>query len=92
LIRIQTTKDKLGQDIKTETESMIFCSILSITRSEFATSGQLGFKPDLMFIIDGDSYGDEKLLSYQGKNYSIYKTYRRTDGFIEVYAEVKIGD
>jgi hypothetical protein len=45
-----------------------------------------------MFIIDGDSYGDEKLLSYQGKNYSIYKTYRRTDGFIEVYAEVKIGD
>lgn len=92
LVGITTTKDDLGQDIKTEKEYMVFCSMLSITKSEYATAGQLGHKPDMMFVIDSDSYGDEKHLIYREKKYSIYKTYRRADNFTEIYCEVKSGD
>lgn len=92
LIQITTTKDDLGQDIKEENEFMVFCSILSITKAEFATAGQLGHKPDVMFIIDSDTYGDEKYLRYGEKKYSIYKSYRRVDGFTEIYCEVRAGD
>jgi SPP1 family predicted phage head-tail adaptor len=91
LLSITTTTDTLGQAIETTKPYMAFCSKFSITRAEFSTAGQLGFKPDLMLVIDADAYGNEKLLEYQGKTYSIYKTFQRVDGFIEVYCEVKKG-
>lgn len=92
LLSITTTQDEIGQFIETEKAFMVYCSKFSITRAEFSTAGQLGFKPDLMLVVDSDSYGEEKLLEYQNKRYSIYKTFQRVDGFTELYCEVKSGD
>jgi hypothetical protein len=92
LISITTTKDELNQAIKSEKQAMIFCSRLSITRAEFNTAGQLGHKPDMMLLVDSDSYDDEQHLDYNNKRFSIYKTFRRIDGFTELYCEVKSGD
>jgi hypothetical protein len=92
LISITTTRDNLGQFTKVENPYMVFCAKQSIVRSEFNQAGQLGLKPDSMFLIDADSYGDEKLLDFENKRYSIYKTFQRSDGFIELYCEVKSGD
>lgn len=91
LLSITTTKDDLNQMIPVEKPYMIFCSKLSITRAEFNTAGMLGFKPNVMFIVDSDSYDQEKLLEYNGKKYSIYKTFQRADGFTELFCEVKAG-
>lgn len=85
------TKDELGQPIETETERQIFCSKLSITRAEFSTAGQLGHKPQIMFIVDSDEYDNELSLVYESKKYSIYKSFLRNDGYTEVYCEVKAG-
>jgi SPP1 family predicted phage head-tail adaptor len=92
LISITTTPDELGQAIPSESLAMVFCSRLSITRAEFNTAGSLGFKPNMMLIVDSDAYENEKLLEYGGKKYSIYKTFQRTDNFTELYCEVKSGD
>jgi hypothetical protein len=92
LISTTTIKDDLNQFITNEKKYMVFCSKLSITRAEFNTAGVLGFKPDMMLIVDSDSYDQEKLLEYGFKKYSIYKTFQRTDGFTELYCEVKTGD
>jgi hypothetical protein len=92
LLSITTTKDELNQFRPVEKPCMVFCSKLSIVRSEFSTAGQLGFKPDMMLIVDSDSYDQEKLLEYDKKKYSIYKTFQRIDGFTELYCEVKTGD
>jgi hypothetical protein len=92
LISITTTKDDLNQAIRSEKPEMIFCSRLSITRAEFNTAGQLGHKPDMMLICDSDSYDDGQHLDYNNKRFSIYKTFRRVDGFTELYCEVKSGD
>lgn len=92
LLSITSTKDELGQPIKTEKPFMVFCSKNSITRTEFNTAGQSGHKPDMMLIVDSDAYENERLLRYGNKKYSIYKTYMRTDGFTELYCEVKSGD
>ena len=92
LISVTTTRDDLGQFIRNEIPYMVFCSKQSIVRSEYNQAGQLGLKPDSMFLIDADSYGDEKLLDFENKRYSIYKTFQRSDGFIELYCEVKSGD
>ena len=92
LIQTFSSKDDLGQAILAEKSYMIFCSKLSITRAEFNSAGSAGFKPDMMLIVDADSYDKEKYLEYQGKKYSIYKTFGRKDGFTELYCEEKQGD
>lgn len=92
LIKVTSTLDNLNQPILKEEPFMVFCSKLSITRAEFNAAGNNGFKPELMLIIDADSYGGEKFVQYYDKKYSIYKTFQRVDGFIELYCEVKASD
>jgi hypothetical protein len=85
-------KDPIGQPIIQEKDFMVFCSRLSITRAEHATAGQLGFKPEVLLVVDSDSYDAEKHLEYNGKRYSIYKTFMRADGFTEIFCEVDAND
>jgi hypothetical protein len=92
LIATFSSKDDLGQAIIAEKLYMAFCSKLSITRAEFNSAGSAGFKPDMMLVVDSDTYEKEKSLEYQGKKYSIYKTFARKDGFTELYCEDKQGD
>jgi SPP1 family predicted phage head-tail adaptor len=92
LISIVTTKDKLGQFIKDELLTQVFCAELSITRSEFNSAGQMGKKAQKLIIVDGDSYDNQSLLEYEGVKYSIYKSFRRVDGLTELYTETKAGD
>lgn len=92
LISITTEQDNIGQFIKSKKERTIFCSKMSITRAEFNSAGNLGHKPNVMFIVDGDEYSKEHYLEFEGTQYSIYKTFQRADNFIELYCEVKSGD
>ena len=89
---VKTGEDSLGQPITTEKPFMIFCSKLSIVRAEFNSAGQLGHKPDMMLVVDSDSYDKEQHLEYYGRKYSIYKSFMRNDGFTELYCEVNAGD
>jgi len=92
LLSITSATDEIGQAILSEMPFMVFCSRLSITRTEFNAAGQLGHKPDMMLIVDSDAYDQETLLKYYNIKYTIYKTYMRLDGFTELYCEVKSGD
>ncbi|EOP94831.1 hypothetical protein IGM_01263 [Bacillus cereus HuB4-4] len=92
LISVETEKDELGQVIGTnKTERQIFCSELSITQSEFYSAGQLNRKPQIMIVVDSDEYDGEEKIKHEKKEYSIYRTFMRTDGFTELYCEVKTG-
>jgi hypothetical protein len=85
-------KDPIGQPIISEKPFMVFCSKLSITRAEHSTAGQLGFKPEMLLVVDSDSYDQEKHVEFEGKRYSIYKTFMRMDGFTEIFCEVDAND
>ena len=36
-------------------------------------------------------YAGQKILVYDGKRYSIYRTYETDDNYIEIYAEAEVG-
>ncbi|PEQ33414.1 hypothetical protein CN467_22135 [Bacillus cereus] len=92
LLSVETETDELGQVIGTnETERQIFCSKLSINRQEFLAGGQLGLKPQIMFVVDADEYDDEATLMYENQKYTVYRIFPRSDGYTEVYCEVKAG-
>lgn len=93
LLSMETTgQDDLGQPIIKEKPYMVFCSKLSITRAEFSVAGQMGHKPEILLVVDSDSYEDEKKLEYNKKKYNIYKTFRTSEGFTELYCEVTAND
>jgi SPP1 family predicted phage head-tail adaptor len=92
LSKMKTGEDELGQPIYKETPFLTFCSKLSIVRAEFSSAGQLGHKPDMMLVVDSDSYDGEQHLQYYEKKYGVYKAFMRNDGFTELYCEVNAGD
>lgn len=91
LISVKSVDDELGQPIYTDIERQVFCSRKSVSRAEFLAAGQLDLKPQIIIIVDSDEFDGEKSLKYENKKYSIYRTFMRSDGFTELYGEVRAG-
>ena len=69
----------------------VFCKRGNITRSEFFNAGRNGLNADIQLSIFGGDYEGEELLSYHDETYSIYRTFRTGDDYIELYCERKAG-
>ena len=92
LVSIEYTQDDLGEWTETRTETEVFGRIESVTMSEFFEAGRQGFKPEYRITIWMTEYSGQELLVYNEKTYSIYRTFRRDDGRIELYVNEKKGD
>lgn len=92
LISTEYTQDDLGEWTETQTNTEVFAMVNSVTMSEFYNAGLQGFKPDYRFTVWMNEYADQELVEYKGKVYSVYRTYRRDDGRIELYVNEKKGE
>ena len=92
LISTEYTQDDLGEWTETQTKTEVFAMVNSVTMSEFYQAGLQGFKPDYRFSVWVTEYDDQELVEYKGKVYSVYRTYRRDDGRIELYVNEKKGE
>lgn len=91
LLSMTIEKDELLQEIEVPNEREVFCSTQSVNRYEFNSGGSNGIKPKYTFLVDYDEYNDETDVKYNGNVYSIYRTFARYDGYIELHAEVRVG-
>lgn len=92
LISTEYTQDDLGEWTETQIKTEVFAMVNSVTMSEFYQAGLQGFKPDYRFSVWMTEYNDQELVEYKGKVYSVYRTYRRDDGRIELYVNEKKGE
>lgn len=92
LLTIAYTVDAIGQRKETASETPVFAMVESISMSEFFQAGEIGLKPDLKFTIWLTEYEGQESLRYKSDIYSIYRTYRRKDGRVELYAQKRVGD
>lgn len=90
LISVTKTQDAYGVWRMTETSKEVFCSVQSVTRTEFFDAGRNGLNPAFVFTIFGDDYDGEETIEYAGKRYGVYRTFRSGDD-MELYAERKGG-
>ncbi len=90
LVSVTTTYDELMQPIETRTERDVFANKRSVSQSEFFNAGQSGLKPQYVFDIRLIEYNSETELVYNGKTYTIYRTYEKGEN-IELYCEVRVG-
>lgn len=92
LIPVAHTKDTSGVERTTEgTPRTVMCQVDSVTRSEFFDGGRNGLNPEFVFRVFFGDYDGERIAEYNGKRYSIYRTYHGRGDLIELYAERKGG-
>lgn len=91
LISKTYTLDALNQQIASLTTREVFCNIQSVTQSEWFNGGQQGLKPEYKVTMFAPDYEGEEIVSLNGTQYSVYRTYLRQDENIELYLEKRTG-
>lgn len=91
LIKETYTQDAYGIDQVTEVTRDVFCSVDSVTRSEFFDSGRNGLNPEFRMTLFFGDYEGERTLEYKGKRYGVYRTYYGRTDTVELYVERKGG-
>ena len=85
------TQNAFGVWEETRTEKEVFCQVDSVTRAEFFEGGRNGLNPEFRFTMFFGDYSGERECIYQGKSYSVYRTYHARTDEIELYVERKGG-
>lgn len=92
------TADEHGNQTATTTERTVFCTVLTVSRSEFYSAAQTDLHPEYVFRLSHyRDYQGEKLLKYTDwsgveKTYSVVRVYKAQDGdALEIIAEERIG-
>lgn len=91
LIRETYTKDDYGVLRATESKRQVYCSVTSVTQTEWFEGGRQGLNPDkraTMFFFD---YEGEEIVELNGTRYTVYRTYRDGDR-LELYLEKRKGN
>ena len=69
----------------------MFAYVRSASQSEFFNAGEAGFKPDKVFDVLLTEYDGQSGVEFGSDVYTIYRTYDRDDGRVELYAEKRVG-
>lgn len=92
LITETQTQNQYGILQTTTEKKKVYCQVDSVTSSEFFDGGRSGLSPEFRMTLFKYDYSGEKLLEYNGQEYSIYRTYIRRTDEIELYVELKGGN
>lgn len=87
-------QDELGNWVETLgpfERRQTFAEKKSVRQSEYYQAASLGLKPETIFVLYLQEYKGEEKLEFEGKVYTIVRTYERPDGKIELSCEVKLG-
>lgn len=91
LLAVDRTQDAYGVWRETIEEHEVYCNVASVTRSEFFEGGRNGLNPEYRITMFFGDYNGEPMLIYNGKTYSIYRTYQGRNDQLELYVERKGG-
>lgn len=87
LITVTTTENELGDTIEVSTERQVFADKQSVRQSEFYQAAATGLRPELMFVVRTIEYNGETKLKYNGKEYSIIRTYDKDGELTELVCQ-----
>ena len=87
LISKSYAPNSFGQYETTEARRKVYCDVHSITRAEWYDAGRSGFKPEIEFVMFAPDYHGEDELEFNGRKYSIYRTYIAQNEALELYCQ-----
>ena len=78
-------------DAGSEETCEVFAQVESVGQREFFAAAETGLKPEYKVSVWAEEYTGQPVVIVGGKRYSVYRTYLRTDGKIELYLSEKAG-
>jgi len=91
LISKSYTVDEIGVPVATETKLARFATKSSINQSEFYQAGLQGLQPMACYTVRLTEYNGEDELEDGTERLTVYRTYNRTDGRVELYTAKRKG-
>ena len=91
LISKSYTTNSIGVPVATEVKKTRYAIMSNINQSEFYQAGQAGLKPYACYSIRVTEYGGEDEIEVGSKRLTVYRTYNRTDGRVELYTTERKG-
>lgn len=83
--------DSIGVPIPDPDPRQVYAYVSSVNQSEFYKAGQAGLKPYACYTVRLTEYNGEDEIEDNGKRYTVYRTYNRTDGRVELYVQKRKG-
>lgn len=90
LVKETGTQNEYGAFIYEESKRTVFAEVTSVSMSEFYEGGRAGLNPAYRFLVIAGDYENEDIIIYDGKRYSVYRTYETSD-HVELYVELRAG-
>lgn len=91
LIRKTYTVDSIGNPIPTEEKLSRYAITSNINQSEYYNAELQGLRPYACYTVRLMEYDGEDEIEVDGKRLTIYRTYNRTDGRVELYTVERKG-
>lgn len=83
--------NEIGVPEPTETKTSVYAYKTSINQSEFYQSGLQGLQPYACYVVRLPEYHGEDEIEEGTKRLTVYRTYDRTDGRVELYTTERKG-
>ena len=91
LIAKTYTTNSIGVVTATEVEKTRWAIMSNINQSEFYEAGQQGLKPYACYSLRLTEYDGEDEIKVGNKRLTVYRTYNRVDGRVELYTTERKG-
>ena len=91
LISTHYESDEIGNQIPVTDRKKVYCSVCSVTQSEFYAAGSSGLHPAYKMTMFRHDYSGEELVEYGEKTYHVYRTYMKNSEEIELHMEERVG-
>ena len=85
------TSDEYGVHQPSSSQRDVFCSVQSVSADEFFRGAANGMKPEYRFTMFKYDYDGEETVIFNGKQFTIYRTFEGRNDMIELYAERRRG-
>lgn len=92
LVSESFTQNDYGVMEKQTEKRKVFVNVTSVTSQEWFEGGRNGLNPQFRFTLFTYDYKGEKVIEYEDKHYTIYRTYLRKGDLLELYTELKKGN
>lgn len=86
------TSDDYGNQVLGTAETTVQASKKQIQMNEFYAARRAGIQPAIELIVHTFEYDGQQEFLYNGKRYSLIRTYERNDDEVELYLEQKGSD
>ena len=86
------TKDRAGQLIPVETQTLCIGKEKSVYQNEYYKAEQNGLRPQGVIEMSAFDYSGQKFLLLNGNKFSIYRTYEIGTDRIELFYGERVGN